>query len=484
MPTAATRRSRVYWSGPAIAAVLCVVSLVCVGCGSLAEAATTQPFIDQSSTTQATQETTVVTSSAETSATVTPSTTAGAGPFDSSIVHDLTVSFDQAEYDAMIDTYQSTGEKDWIEATVTIDGATYNNVGIRLKGNSSIRGLRGGDSGGPTGGPGSNSSADKPEGLPWLIRLDKNVDGQSHDGVVDFVVRSNTSKTSLNEAVSLELLQLAGLQSLKAVAVRFSVNGSEAALRLVTELPNDDWMAVHFDSGGALYKADASGDYSYRGDDPSSYDQVFEQEAGKNNADLSPLVDFLDFINNADDATFNAELANHLDIDSFATYLAMEQLIGNFDDIDGPGNNSYLYYDPATGVFTVVPWDHNLAFGGFGGGAQAGGAGVAAGGGNRGNGQVGNGQVGGGQDAGGQFPRGGGRGKSNVLVERFHANPEFEELYQQKVTDLTGRLYESGVATDILAEWVTLLETQASDLVDSSTVRSEASKIARYFTAQ
>jgi spore coat protein CotH len=50
----------------------------------------------------------------------------------------------------------------------------------------------------------------------------------------------------------------------------------------------------------------------------------------------------------------------------------MEYLLDNFDDIDGPGNNSYLYYNPATGVFAVVPWDHNLALGGFSGGGGPG----------------------------------------------------------------------------------------------------------------
>ena len=44
------------------------------------------------------------------------------------------------------------------------------------------------------------------EDLPWLIRLDKFVDGQTHDGHEDIVVRSNNSQTSLNEAVALDLL--------------------------------------------------------------------------------------------------------------------------------------------------------------------------------------------------------------------------------------------------------------------------------------
>ena len=43
----------------------------------------------------------------------------------------------------MIETYQESGDKDWLEATVTIDGETYENVGMRLKGNSSIMALGG-----------------------------------------------------------------------------------------------------------------------------------------------------------------------------------------------------------------------------------------------------------------------------------------------------------------------------------------------------
>jgi spore coat protein CotH len=50
-----------------------------------------------------------------------------------------------------------------------------------------------------------------------------------------------------------------------------------------------------------------------------------------------------------------------LDVDLFATYLALEDLIDNFDDISGPGNNSYLLWDSATQKFTIVAWDHNPA---------------------------------------------------------------------------------------------------------------------------
>ena len=415
-----------------------------------------------------------------------PTVTADLTVMDSSAVHETAVSFDEDAYDAMIDSYAATGDKEWIEAAGTIDGATYEQVGLRLKGNSSLRGL-----GGDRAGEASTVSADDPAGLPWLIRFDKYVDGQNHEGLFDVVIRSNNTETSLNEAVALDLLELAGLASQDAVAVAFSVNGGGSTLRLAIEHPDDVWMDANFADDGALYKAESTGDYSYRGDDPEAYDEVFDQEVGKDNEDLTPLIEFLDFINSSDDATFNAELTDHLDIESFATYLAMQDLIDNFDDINGPGNNSYLYYDSETGVFTVVAWDHNLAFGvrnndGFGpGGGPAGGPGGTPVGGSGGGQPPGAGLQ---PPAGGPveaqlpeagLPAGGPGEQTNVLVDRFLANPEFSVLYDTALVELDASLYEGGIAAEVLATWVSVLET--SDLVTTGTIAEESAQIAAYF---
>jgi spore coat protein CotH len=541
----------------AIVAVLLALSVAAVGCETSAEAAT-QDTSDAVGTATAAQTAPAQTDGTSTTAetvSAMPRVASGTGLFDSSTVHDIAISFAQEDYDAMIQAYQETGDKEWIEATVTIDGKTFENVGVRLKGNSSIMGLRNAGMGGRTGrtgaestggdqatgdestayvkaaaapadgqqgfaGPmGGDASTDSPETLPWLVDLDRNVENQNYEGVIEFAVRSNTSETALNEAVALDLLQAAGLASQEAVYASFSVNGSEPCLRLIIENPDDLWMAANFSITGALYKAESTGDYSYRGDEADSYAEVFDQEAGKTNADLTPLIEFLEFINNADDATFNAELPDRLDIDAFATYLAMEELLNNFDDIDGPGNNSYLYYDTKTGKFTVVAWDHNLAFGAMGamgglGGAGGFGGGTAGAGGFPGvDGQTFDGTLpkgmeppdgktpsggmqfpGGTQDdtgaqrpggAQGQPGAGGGfGGKSNILVQRFKANPEWVQLYEDQLAELKVALYESGTAAEILAGWVDLLKTQASDLVDAATVDQEAANISTQFTAQ
>ena len=59
--------------------------------------------------------------------------------WDSSSVHSISVDVDEDEYAAMLAAFVDSGEKEWITATVTIDGRTFTDVGMRLKGNSSLR---------------------------------------------------------------------------------------------------------------------------------------------------------------------------------------------------------------------------------------------------------------------------------------------------------------------------------------------------------
>jgi spore coat protein CotH len=417
--------------------------------------------------------------------------------FDAAVVHEIAVTFDEDAYDEMIATFADSGEKTWIEATVTIDGEVYERAGLRLKGNSSLAGLGGqfggGGGGFGGGGLGGGATADDPTTLPWLIRLDEFVEGQDHQGYEDIVIRSNSSETSLNEAVALALLDEAGLASQAAMETSFSVNGSEARLRLATEHPDDDaWQESAFGEAGALYKAESTGDWSYRGDDPAAYEEVFDQEGGKDVADLTPLIEFLEFINESDDATFTSELSAHLDVDAFAGYLAMMDLINNSDDIDGPGNNAYLWYDAASEQFTIVPWDMNLAFGvGFGGGGFPGGGELPEGFEPPTDGELPEGfepptdgelPEGFEPPTDGQMPQGGGAfGRSNVLVERFREVAEFETLYQTKLAELRAELLDSGAAQEILDTWTSMLSEQATALVDQSVIDEEAAAISSQF---
>ena len=61
--------------------------------------------------------------------------------FDASQVHEFSVEVDQTDLASMPQTYLSTGNKKWLRARVTIDGTVFEDAGIKLKGNSSLKGI-------------------------------------------------------------------------------------------------------------------------------------------------------------------------------------------------------------------------------------------------------------------------------------------------------------------------------------------------------
>ena len=293
--------------------------------------------------------------------------------FDPSAVHTIEVTFDQAEYEAAVEAFTQDGEKEYIEADVVIDGTLVEQVGIRLKGNSTLFGLAGDRPGAggqaPAFGGSGAASAESPEDLPWLIHFDEFVDGQTYQGHEQIAVRpgalGSAQSTALNEALALTLIDLAGEPTEEASYAALSVNGSEPTLRLLVQHPDDSFVADNFDSEGILYKALSGtdgGSFTYRGEDPLDYADSFRQVTQKNQEDLAPLIEFIHWVEESSDEGFAAGLEDRLDVESFARYLALHNLLLDSDDMSGPGQNYYLLYDLETERFTVVTWDANSTF--------------------------------------------------------------------------------------------------------------------------
>lgn len=389
------------------------------------------------------------------------------GYLDPDSLHSVEITVDQNAYQEMIAAYTSNQTKNWIEATVTVDGVVHEKAGLKLKGNSSLQGI---------------SADSEPQKLPWLVRFDKFVDGANHDGMTRMVIRASSSTSALNEAVALDLLAKTGLASEKAAHISLSVNGSDPVLRLTCQDLDESWVAQNFDVAGLLYKAESTGDYTYRGTDESAYKDVFDQETGK--ANLTPLIEFLQFINESSDADFQSGLAQRVDVDKMVTYLAFEDVIDNFDDITGPGNNSFLWWAEQANQMTVVAWDHNCAFGlKPGAGQQGQGGGQPPGGGGQGQPPGGGGAPPNGQAPTGQPPGGAGsQAKANALVDRFNSLMDGETKVSAERDRLKQQLYTSGVAQTILDARAKVLTDQAGSLIEQSAVETDKQTIAAYFT--
>ncbi len=445
--------------------------------------------------------------------------------FDDSVVHEVELSFSEAEYDNLIATYQDEGEKAYIQATVTIDGVTISPVGLRLKGNSTLMGLRrdgpfgrgsrafmppsecvpsalrdmmpaatpvagtpvtGGTPGagaspvagatpqagatpaagamGAPGGPGgpggfgANLDAEDPSTLPWLISFDEYIDGQRYQGYADIAVRPvMLTEANLNEALSLKLVGAADEATQLTAYSSVTWNDSEPVLRLLLEAPGDAFAARNFGGNGVLYKSLSTGGFDYLGDDPTLYVAAFDQETAKYHQDLKPVIDLMKWTAEASDAEFVAELDQHVDTVSLARYIALQELLDNFDDMAGPGKNYYLWYDLGTKQFTVVNWDLNLALSSMGGGP--GGRGFSAlkevdfnamqaciervrgpeAGGNRAEGGPGDGPGG---------P--GGMRMGHPIKDRFLVAPEFQALYAHEYANVYNALFGGDYASNEL----------------------------------
>lgn len=122
------------------------------------------------------------------------------------------------------------------EQVHTIDGKTFQNVGLKLKGNSTLKSA-------------IQQSTDSlnAEELPWVIRLDKYMDDQAYLGRTRFVIRKNNTESSMNEALALAMLEEAGVATQASAFTRFTVNGSAEKLTLVVDVPDDDlWTEEQF----------------------------------------------------------------------------------------------------------------------------------------------------------------------------------------------------------------------------------------------
>ncbi|MFC7715830.1 hypothetical protein [Nonomuraea recticatena] len=61
--------------------------------------------------------------------------------FDTTVAHEVKLTFTDAAYRDMLTEYYASGEKRYVEADLTIDGTRIPSVGVRLKGNSTLAGL-------------------------------------------------------------------------------------------------------------------------------------------------------------------------------------------------------------------------------------------------------------------------------------------------------------------------------------------------------
>ena len=223
----------------------------------------------------------------------------------------------------------------WFEATVTVDGETHTQVGVRKKGFL-----------------GSLSKV-KPS---LKVRFDKFVDGQLLGGAMKRLTLNNAQQdpSLINTCMAYHIFASAGLPAPRCNFATVAVNGENLGLYVHVESMKTAFLERNFsDPSGNLYEGTVS-------DFRPKWRGTLQKKTNEEEADWSDIDAVVAALQDSSPAGLEA-LADIIDIDRFLTFWATEVLIGHWDGYAGNRNNFYVYREPDA-PFVFIPWGADQVF--------------------------------------------------------------------------------------------------------------------------
>lgn len=330
----------------------------------------------------------------------------------------------------------------WVPGTVTFEGLDWYKVGIRYKGNSTLLNA-------------SRSNGDK---YPFKLDFDEfeddfpQIDNQRFYGFKQLNLSSNDSDGSfMREKVAADLFREFGITAPRVAFYAVYLDRGNGAdfigLYTLIEEVDDSVPDSQFpDDDGNLYKPDgdaasfASGTYD---------EEEFDLKTNEDESDYSDVKALYDLLHNdlrtSNEAQWKANLESIFNVDTFLKYLAVNNVIQNWDTYGIMTHNYFLYNDE--GLLTWIPWDNNEAF-------QDGKMGGAV--------SLGMSEV----------------GSSWPIIRYIMDVNEYEVTYKQYVKEFSEGVFESSKMSATLTSYETLLNEYAS--LESSSFSSSVSSLKSY----
>lgn len=265
--------------------------------------------------------------------------------FDGSRVHRVDIQVE--DWEAFL---ASAPEEEYIPATVEIDGEAFRQVGLRAKGNNSLR-------------------LTEEYGLSRYslkLEFDHYTDGSYHGLDKLSLDASFQDNSYLKTWLAFDIMEFLGVPTPLRSFVWVTVNGQPWGLFLAVEEPEEAFARRNFGANhGQLYKPDyrslaeenADVHLRYTTDDPMDYPGIFENAKLESSAaDRQRLVDSLKTLDSGQ------RLEEAVDVDEVLRYFVGQVFVMNWDSYLGHTGHNYLLYEEE-GKLSMLPWDYNLAFG-------------------------------------------------------------------------------------------------------------------------
>ena len=261
----------------------------------------------------------------------------------------------------------------YIPADVTFDGETFNNVGFRFKGNSSL----------------VNTWRAGNEKMPFRLNIDglesrfPDSRDQTFFGFTNLSFSNHALDSSyLRAKVVTDLFSDADVPAPQTAFVRVYLDRGAGAIYLglytMIEVPDEPMLDRLFaaDSGN-LYKPHSTGGRwtIFDKDD-------FPKKTNEFDEDWTDIQGAIAALNapKEDRVSWRSRLEARFDVGGFLRWLALNTIVGNNDAYGGlSAHNYYLYGSPRhRDRLFWIPWDHDLSMssGGIGGGGGGGGGGT------------------------------------------------------------------------------------------------------------
>lgn len=189
---------------------------------------------------------------------------------------------------------------------------------------------------------------------------------------------------------------------------------------------NDDFGNDDMQKSGMKGNGMSSSDVllSYVDDEYSSYSNIFDNaKTDISDTDKDRLIASLKKLNE------NSDIEEVVDVEKVIRYFVVHNFVCNFDSYTGSMIHNYYLYEE-DGQLSMIPWDYNLAFGGFVGGIDAT--------------SLVNYPI--------DTPVYGDSVENRPMLAWIFENEEYTELYHQYFAEFISQYFDSGYFTEMIDE--------------------------------
>jgi spore coat protein CotH len=239
---------------------------------------------------------------------------------------------------------ENAAEKKYYSCDITINGEKLSNVGIRAKGGSSLDDVKAmGDS----------------DRYSFMLKFDKYTEGQNYNGLTKLSLNNNLGDaTQMKDAITYDMCRYIGLAAPLCNYAKISLNNEYYGCYLTLEPVDSDFCKRNYgDTDGSLFKPFHN--LSYTSDDENDYEGISEDKVvGDDDDSLKRVIKALKSVDSG------KKIEKCVDVDAVMKYLAVQTMVVNFDSLTGRNEHNYFLYED-NGRISLIPWDYNLAWGGY-----------------------------------------------------------------------------------------------------------------------